>query len=254
MNAWQRHRRRLLAQQHWQCDPQAIPAAQQAQFEQRLARQLALENSVVRAAQQRQVRVAAAAAEPALADAGFSAEDQRQIQQHQALLEAQMQWVANQAPPPAAETVHRWYQQHRERFCRPEQRQARHLLITAEPPELADAALQLAALRDRICADRQQFAALAERHSHCPSALQGGLLGWVSRGLLYGQLETALFALQAGELSEVIGSELGWHIVLCEAIRPPQQLAEEQALATAREHCMELARQQYLRDWLSQLL
>lgn len=58
------------------------------------------------------------------------------------------------------------------------------------------------------------FAELAKQHSEDPgSAVQGGDLGFVKRGVFYPEFEEAAFKLDAGEISEVIESPIGYHII-----------------------------------------
>jgi parvulin-like peptidyl-prolyl isomerase len=53
------------------------------------------------------------------------------------------------------------------------------------------------------------------------SAKSGGDLGWVSKGKLSPALDDALFnKLQPGQISDVLKTEYGYHIVLCEAKQP----------------------------------
>jgi parvulin-like peptidyl-prolyl isomerase len=67
-------------------------------------------------------------------------------------------------------------------------------------------------------------------------AVHGGLLGRVPRGQLYPQLHAVAFTLAEGMLSEVIDSELGYHLVRCEAIQHERQLSFAEARQTIREH------------------
>ena len=58
------------------------------------------------------------------------------------------------------------------------------------------------------------FATMAKKYSEDPgSAAEGGDLGFVKRGVFYPEFEAAAFALQPGELSEVIESPVGFHII-----------------------------------------
>ncbi|WP_413925263.1 peptidyl-prolyl cis-trans isomerase [Candidatus Accumulibacter phosphatis] len=56
------------------------------------------------------------------------------------------------------------------------------------------------------------------------------------RGQLYPQLHAVAFTLAEGMLSEVIDSELGYHLVRCEAIQHERQLSFAEARQTIREH------------------
>jgi len=60
-----------------------------------------------------------------------------------------------------------------------------------------------------------KFADLALKHSECPTALQGGVLGIVPRGKLYPELDAVLFSLKVGAVSDIVESEIGFHLLLC---------------------------------------
>lgn len=113
-----------------------------------------------------------------------------------------------------------FYRLNPERFERPERRTLRHILITfdtSQEQRQARSRLTELAAHLRTGAD---FADLALRHSHCPTALEGGLVGSVPRGQLFPPLDKALFALGVGELSNVVETEIGLHLVRCDAILP----------------------------------
>jgi parvulin-like peptidyl-prolyl isomerase len=93
---------------------------------------------------------------------------------------------------------------------------AQHILVK---PDGADEASRATA-RSRIEEIRQRldegadFAGEAAAHSDCPSGTStGGSLGWVSRGMTVPDFETALFAMEAGELSDVVETPLGFHVI-----------------------------------------
>lgn len=57
------------------------------------------------------------------------------------------------------------------------------------------------------------FAELAKRHSDCPSGQDGGDLGYFGRGQMVPEFEDAAFKLQPGQVSEVIETAFGYHII-----------------------------------------
>ncbi|ODV88855.1 hypothetical protein CANCADRAFT_3498 [Tortispora caseinolytica NRRL Y-17796] len=68
--------------------------------------------------------------------------------------------------------------------------------------------------RDRITAGEISFADLASTESDCSSARKGGDLGFFGAGEMQKSFEDAAFALEVGELSPIIESDSGLHIIL----------------------------------------
>ncbi len=74
---------------------------------------------------------------------------------------------------------------------------------------------RLTELREQIHSGRISFADAAKQHSHCPSASQGGDIGVVSRKwMLDENVAKVAFALKPGEISDVVESEFGMHLLL----------------------------------------
>jgi parvulin-like peptidyl-prolyl isomerase len=69
-------------------------------------------------------------------------------------------------------------------------------------------------LRQLILQDVASFAALAKTESDCPSANRQGDLGFFARGKMTPAFEAAAFALGIGELSDIIQTESGFHLIL----------------------------------------
>ncbi|MBK1729788.1 hypothetical protein CKO14_10420 [Halorhodospira halophila] len=133
--------------------------------------------------------------------------------------------LAAEVPAVTDEDVERFYHENPERFRRDETRTVRHLLITINddfPENTRQRAWARAEkLTGKLAADPRGFAAAAERHSECPSALHGGLVGRVPRGQLHEELDAALFEMAAGEVRGPVETAMGLHVLLCETIHPP---------------------------------
>lgn len=124
------------------------------------------------------------------------------------------------------------YEEQAPLHTRPEEREARHILITvdaeADPAEWEAARERIEALRERVLAG-EDFAELAREHSEDPgSAPEGGDLGPVTRGLMVEPFEEALFALSEGELSEPVRTRFGWHVIRLDAVRPESRKSFEE--------------------------
>lgn len=75
----------------------------------------------------------------------------------------------------------------------------------------------------------EDFAALARELSICPSSQRGGDLGWASRGMMVPEFEKVAFALEKGQLSEVVKTSFGYHVIRCDDIEPQRQVTLDEA-------------------------
>lgn len=106
-----------------------------------------------------------------------------------------------------------------EKFDVPEQVRVRHILIGARACEPEKRAREVLALAREPGAN---FAALAKANSDDPgSAAQGGDVGFFARGRMAAAFEAAAFALkEPGELSDVVKTEFGYHVIRLEERKP----------------------------------
>ena len=127
------------------------------------------------------------------------------------------------------------------RFEQPEQVRARHILIgPANDEQARQKAAEVLALAQAPGAD---FAALARQHSQdLGSARDGGDLGLFSRDKMVPAFTQAAFALQAGELSPVVATPFGFHIIRVEERKPagPRAFDDVKAplMAQARQNAL----------------
>ena len=123
---------------------------------------------------------------------------------------------------PTDEELHKRYEEEKQRFVQPEQRLVSHILINVPAnatPEQQKAALARA---DKIAsqANADDFAKLAEQDSQdLGSKRQGGDLGWLEKGVTNPAFDSALFALQKGQISKPVLSPDGYHIIWLRDIR-----------------------------------
>ncbi|RZS56694.1 SurA N-terminal domain-containing protein [Sphaerotilus mobilis] len=118
----------------------------------------------------------------------------------------------------AADDVRKFYDENVSRYETPQERNARHILVkidsSASADDKAKARAKAEGLLQQIKADRKAFAELARKQSDDPgSAAQGGDLSWISRGAMVKPFEDAVYGLGKGELSGIVESEFGLHIV-----------------------------------------
>jgi peptidyl-prolyl cis-trans isomerase C len=153
--------------------------------------------------------------------------------------------------------VELYYHYHPEQFTRPETRRTRHILITINesmPENTRQRARQrIDAIADRLARDPRRFEEQALKHSECPTAMQGGLLGDARRGQLFPELDALLFSMRAGEIAPVTESTLGFHLLLCESIQPAGPIPLHLAKPRIREMLEERRRQICRSAWVKRL-
>lgn len=117
--------------------------------------------------------------------------------------------------------VKTWYDGHQDRYQEPEERRASHVLISSD----GDAGKEKAkAKAEEVLKDIQKnpsrFAELAKQHSQDPgSAQKGGDLGYFGRGMMVKPFEDAVFQQKEGEISGLVESDFGYHIIKVTGIK-----------------------------------
>jgi parvulin-like peptidyl-prolyl isomerase len=119
-------------------------------------------------------------------------------------------------PEPEEEELREWYEGHPGDFQSPPRAQARHILIkpaTAASGDREVAESRLMELRAQALAGAE-FGDLAAAFSECPSGKStGGSLGWITQGITLPEFDDVLFRMKTGEISEVVQTPLGLHLV-----------------------------------------
>lgn len=123
------------------------------------------------------------------------------------------------------EDIKAYYKTHEARFKEPESRRASHILIRADkaaPESEANAAKAKAeGLLAQVRKAPAEFAKLAKQHSQDPgSAAKDGDLDWFGRGAMVKAFEDAVFSLKDGQVSDVVRSDFGFHVIRVTGIRP----------------------------------
>ncbi len=175
----------------------------------------------------------------------------------QCKVNAVLERVASRAPKVNEVEVGIFYHSHIERFHQPERRQARHILISINPdyPENTRerAWARMREIEDVLRRKPHKFDDLALKNSECPTALNGGDLGVLPRGKLYPELDAVLFDLKEREISGIVETEVGLHVIQCLQILPAETLSLKKATPKIREVMQERYRRTCQRAWLAGL-
>ena len=136
------------------------------------------------------------------------------------------------------EEVHAYYESNPERFKAPERVRARQILLKVD--RRADEAAREEAKKKiegilNAAKGGTDFAELAKKHSEGPSGPKGGDLGFFSRDQMVKPFAEAAFALKPGEVSGVVQTIYGYHIIKVEEKKAPQTMAEKEVQEQLRQ-------------------
>ena len=255
--------------------PAALQADESARVQDMAQKQMHLENSVLAAPEARDAMVPPVSLQAALQEirGRYTSEDEfvadlarngldeaglADALEREMRVEAVLEKVGTQAGAVSDTDVDLYYQYHPQQFRRPETRLARHILITVNediPENTPEAARhRIDQIAVRLTKEPQRFEEQALKHSECPTALDGGKLGELPRGKLFPALDAALFELKPGEISGVLESELGYHILLCESVNEVRLLTLAQAHPHIRKLLERKRKRAHQQAWVKALM
>lgn len=147
--------------------------------------------------------------------------------------------------------IKKYYEEHLSEFSTPELRKAAHILIAVDV-KASDAEKQAAKAKaeeilQQVKQSPSKFAQLAKQYSQDPgSAANGGDLGMFGRGMMVKPFDDAVFKLMVGELSGLVQSDFGFHIIKLLAVKggKPQEFKEVKS-AIAQKIKMQKANDKY---------
>jgi peptidyl-prolyl cis-trans isomerase D len=129
--------------------------------------------------------------------------------------------------------VRKYYDANLPKYGEPEQRRASHILIPlkqgASDEDKRSARARAEKILAQLRASPGSFAELAKKESGDPgSAAQGGDLGFFSRGMMVRPFEEAAFRLKPGQISDLVESDFGFHIIKVTGVKPGKMKTLEQ--------------------------
>lgn len=138
-----------------------------------------------------------------------------------------------------------------------EMARARHILLKADVTTTVEQRKAIVARLQKIRAEAlagADFAELARRHSQDPTAPAGGDLGEFPRGRMVPAFEESVFALKVGEISEVVQTRFGYHLIKLEAYSPERAPKLEEARERIRGQIVAERRADYAKQLVAQLV
>ena len=129
--------------------------------------------------------------------------------------------------------VKAWYDAHKDRYMQGEERRASHILIEAKTPaDKEKAKAKAKEVLKEVQGSPAKFADLAKKYSEdTGSASNGGDLGFFGHGMMVKPFEDAVFKLKDGEISGLVESDFGYHIIKLTEIKASKQRSFEEVRA-----------------------
>jgi len=164
------------------------------------------------------------------------------------------QEVKAKVVPPTDSEIEDFYKQNESEMVEPEQVRVRHILIKVG--ENTDKNQALKKIRDILKEAKEgktSFSELAKKYSEDASAPRGGDIGFFIRGQMVRKFEEVAFALNVGQISDVVETEYGYHIIQC----IEKKAAEKKSLEEIRDYLHNFVFQKRMEEhyekWLRRL-
>jgi len=135
-------------------------------------------------------------------------------------------------PAISQEDLESFYRANFSRYAIPEQRSARHILFKTSEEDSQDVLAEKknkAAQILELARSGEDFSELAKQYSEGPSGPRGGDLGSFSRGRMVKPFDDAVFILKEGEISDIVETRFGFHIIKLDKIEPAHTRTLEEA-------------------------
>lgn len=128
--------------------------------------------------------------------------------------------------------IRTYYEDHPDQFHREKQVKARHILFRLGAQASEDDVKKAEGTARSVLEKARKgedFAALAKAYSQDGSAQAGGDLGWFTKDQMVPAFADAAFAMKAGEVSDLVRTPFGWHIIKVEDVRPEETVPLDKA-------------------------
>jgi len=174
----------------------------------------------------------------ALAGRGMTPERLRSDMNKETSIKTMMDAEVANVPPVTDAEIREFYEKNPDKFKQPEGVRASHILIPV--PQGGDEAAKKAAKTKAQSLLKQvkgggDFAKLAKENSSDGSAQQGGDLGFFTRGQMVPPFEQAAFSLKPGQVSDVVETQFGYHIIKVTDKKDASTVPLEQVTDKVRE-------------------
>lgn len=156
----------------------------------------------------------------------------REAEETRLRVERLIERLVEAVPEPDQGAVFRFYNENLDGFHMPPMAHAKHIVRHAQPGTEPEALKQELEEVRQALRDGADWDEMAQQHSDCPE--NGGDLGFFPQGHMVPRFEEVVFRMKPGELSGVIETEFGFHLITLIETRPPGPAPFEEAQDTAK--------------------
>lgn len=154
------------------------------------------------------------------------------------------------------EEAKKFYDDNKDKFRREEAVRASHILVGADQNATAADKKKAKEKAESLLKQLKggaDFAELAKKESSCPSSAQGGDLGFFGKGQMVPEFEKAAFGLKPGEVSDVVETQFGYHIIKVAEKKDAETVPFEEAKERIEQFLSQQKVQQGVSDYVEEL-
>lgn len=157
---------------------------------------------------------------------------------------------------PSDKDIRDFYNSNKDQFQQGERLRASHILLTVEKDAAPDVRAQKKKEAEEVLAELKKgadFADMARKHSGCPSKDKGGDLGFFERGSMVPEFEAVAFNLKDGEMSGIVETQFGYHIIKATEHAKATSVPFDQAKQNITQYLTEQKKQQAIAAYFDSL-
>jgi peptidyl-prolyl cis-trans isomerase SurA len=191
-----------------------------------------------------------------LENEGKTLEGYKQQVRDQILVSQIIGYEMSRSPAISDKSVQKYYLKHQKEFLEAKKTFFRHILFIFEPG-ITDENKRVKIIKAKqvlrqIKAGRD-FEDLAKKYSEDVSSSSGGEIGYVAKGNLVAEFEEAAFKLKEGEVSDLVETRYGLHIIKNDHIVPGRVKPMDEVKEQIRERLMRETRKAHYENWMASL-
>jgi len=154
-------------------------------------------------------------------------------------------------PDPPEEKIDEIYRQHPDKMIRRGRIRTCHILAKLIDGNEQKALEKIRKIEKEVTPEN--FSEIARAHSDCPSSTAGGDLGWSRKGDMVKQFEDVAFSLKVGEVSNIVATQFGFHLIRLDAREEDVPLTIDEARPQIIKFIKDESSAKMLQNWVAEL-